>query len=177
MKPVLIRLSPFIIFILLAVFLWRGLSLDPRHLPTAHLNKALPAFSLPHLDRPTLHLTNQDLKGQVALINVFASWCSACAEEHVMLLSLARQGIVIYGLNYKDDLQDARQYLERYGNPYRQVACDFDGRVAIDLGVYGAPETFVIDKSLRVRYRHVGKITEADWQETIAPLMNALEKE
>lgn len=174
MKPIVIRLIPFSLFILLAFFLWRGLSLDPRHLPTVYLNKPLPVFSLQNLEGKPDSLTNKSLKGHVSLLNVFASWCEACAEEHMLLLALSKQGVPIYGINYKDDVQDALGYLKRFGNPYRTVGVDIYGKTAIDLGVYGAPETFVIDRNGQVRYRHVGIVTAAIWQDKIAPMISRL---
>ena len=170
------RLIPFILFILLAAFLWRGLSLDPQKLPSTRLDKLLPKFRLQSLSDPKTLLTETRLKGNVALLNVWASWCEACIEEQVLLMSLAEEGIVIYGLNYKDKASHARQWLAEWGNPYKMVGLDVEGKVGIDLGVYGAPETFLIDRDGVVRYRHVGVLTAHDWKRDFLPRMQALEK-
>lgn len=170
------RLLPFVIFVVLAGFLWRGLSLDPQHLPSVKLGKALPEFALPSLNDREERLTPSVMHGKTVLLNVWASWCSACTQEQVFLMALARQGVEIYGLNYKDDGDHARQWLQEWGNPYRMTGADLQGRVAIDLGVYGAPETFLIDRTGVIRHRHAGILTAEVWQREFVPLMNALEK-
>lgn len=170
------RIMPIMVFILLSFFLWRGLSLDPHHLPSVQIGKALPPFKVKQLLNPDATLSPKDLARQVALLNVWASWCNACTEEQAFMMQLARDGVPIYGLNYKDDTKDAQDWLEQWGNPYRLIGQDKQGRVAIDLGVYGAPETFVIDKKGIIRYRHVGVINQQVWVNTIAPLMKQLEQ-
>lgn len=177
MRPWLLKLSPVLIFMLLALFLWRGLFLEPRKLPSSRLGQTMPEFSLPQLFEPEKNFDSGALKGRVALLNVWASWCAACTEEQVMLMEIARQGVPIYGLNYKDNPDEARDWLAHWGNPYQTIGQDLKGRVAIDFGVYGAPETFVVDKSGRIRYRQVGIMTESVWTEVVKPLLDQLEKE
>ncbi len=170
------RIIPIILFLLLSIFLWRGLSLDPHNLPSVQLGKSLPVFTLPQLQKPDSSFSSTQLRNQVVLLNVWASWCEACVEEQVFMLQLAREGVPIYGLNYKDKSVDALQWLEQWGNPYKLIAQDIEGRVAIDLGVYGAPETFVIDKKGIIRYRHVGIMNQEAWLKEILPLMKKLEQ-
>lgn len=176
MKRVGWRVIPMAIFFLLSFFLWRGLSLDPHHLPSVQLGKSLPNFALPQLQNPQSTFSTKNLRNQVVLLNVWASWCDACVEEQVFMLQLARAGVPIYGLNYKDKPEQARQWLAQWGNPYQLIGQDIDGKVAIDLGVYGAPETFVIDKKGVIRYRHVGIMNQETWLNDILPLMKTLEK-
>ena len=170
------RLIPIIFFVLLSTFLWRGLSLDPHNLPSTQLGKPLPVFTLPKLQNPAVSFSSSQIRDHVVLLNVWASWCAACAEEQVFLLQLAREGVSIYGLNYKDRAEDALQWLAQWGNPYQVILQDPDGKVAIDLGVYGAPETFVIDKKGIIRYRHVGIMNQELWQKELLPLMKQLEQ-
>lgn len=169
------RLIPFIGFVGLVAFFWRGLSLDPQTLPSVQIGRALPDFSLPQLQEPQSLVQSKQLRGKVALLNVWASWCSACIEEQVFLLQLAEQGVTLYGLNYKDKAYDAIRWLDKWGNPYKKILQDKQGKVAIDLGVYGAPETFVIDKTGIIRYRHVGVLNQQEWLEHIEPLMKRLD--
>lgn len=177
MKNKVWKVVPLAIFMMLSFFLWRGLSLDPHHVPSAQLGKLLPEFTLPLLQNPELVFKSAQLRHKVVLLNVWASWCQACVEEQVFLLQLARKGVPIYGLNYKDDPQDARLWLAQWGNPYQQIAKDVEGKAAIDLGVYGAPETFVIDKQGMIRYRHVGVLDEKVWSQVVQPLMKQLEQQ
>lgn len=170
------RVVPIALFLLLCVFLWRGLSLDPHNLPSVQLGKEVPVFTLPDLLNPKSSFSSSQLRNQVVLLNVWASWCEACVEEQVFMLQLAREGVPIYGLNYKDKTPDAKQWLVQWGNPYKLIIQDIEGRVAIDLGVYGAPETFVIDKQGIIRYRHVGIMSQAIWLKEIQPLMKKLEQ-
>ncbi|HRD69629.1 MAG TPA: DsbE family thiol:disulfide interchange protein [Legionella sp.] len=170
------RLIPVGLFFLLGIFLWRGLSLDPHNVPSVQIGRPVPDFTLPELQNPDSFINSGILKEQVALLNVWASWCEACVEEQVFMLQLARDGVPIYGLNYKDKTNDALQWLTQWGNPYKLIVQDSDGTAAIDLGVYGAPETFVIDKKGIIRYRHVGVMTQQIWTDKIAPLMNQLER-
>lgn len=170
------RLLPILFFLFLSVFLWRGLFLDPHQLPSVQLGKALPELSLPKLDSPTDSFNLASLKGRVTLLNVWASWCEACVEEQVFLMQLARQGVVIYGMNYKDKRRQARNWLKQWGNPYQLIVQDKTGTAAIDLGVYGTPETFVIDKKGIIRYRHAGVVRQDLWDNEIAPLMKKLEQ-
>lgn len=174
MKMSFWRLGPFIIFIVLALFLWRGLSLEPQTLPSVQVGKSLPDFQLPMLGKEQV-FTSLLLKGQIALLNVWASWCSACKEEQVFLMQLSQENIPIYGLNYKDTTEEAKRWLGEWGNPYRAIAEDKEGKVAIDLGVYGTPESFLIDKKGVIRYRHVGVLTQTVWQNEFLPLILRLQ--
>ncbi len=163
---------PLIIFVVLAVFLWRGLSLDPNHLPSALIDKPVPAFSLPDLHDPERLVTELEFAGEPYLINVWATWCPSCRVEHPFLNKLAEQGIKIVGLNYKDEDQPAREWLKNFEDPYHTTIVDKDGRLGLDLGVYGAPETFVVDATGIIRYKHVGVVDERVWRSTIAPIFN-----
>jgi len=157
--------APLALFIGLGFFLWKGLYLDPRELPSALLNKPLPEFELTSVTDPSRKLTVADFKGDIALVNVWATWCPTCKEEHAFLNQLASQGVTIYGINYKDDLTKANDWLRRYLDPYKEVVFDPQGRLGLDLGVYGAPETYVIDQKGVIRYRHVGAVDASVWQD------------
>lgn len=165
---------PFCCFIGLVYFFGKGLSLDPKLLPSVQTGKPLPDFVLPELNTEKM-MTPADLHGKVSLLNVWASWCNTCVEEQVFLLHLAREGIPLYGLNYKDDPANAIAFIQQYGNPWKITGIDRVGRTAMDLGVYGAPETFLIDKHGIIRYRHAGLLTPAIWEQTILPLKRQLE--
>ena len=168
-------LLPLVIFAVLVGFLAMGLKLDPREVPSPLIDKPAPAFSLPRLDTPEQQLSLQDLKGKVWLLNVWASWCVACRVEHPLLVDLAGSGAVpIYGLNYKDKRDDALAWLGRHGNPYVVSLSDAQGLVGIDFGVYGVPETFVIDREGIVRMKHIGPLTAEIWQRDVLPLVKKL---
>jgi cytochrome c biogenesis protein CcmG/thiol:disulfide interchange protein DsbE len=168
-------LAPLAIFALLIAFFYRGLSLDPKLVPSPLVGKPMPAFSLTRLDDPAVTISDADLKGKVTLLNVWATWCVSCRQEHETLVELAKTGQVdIYGLNYKDNRQDAKRWLARFGNPYVENAFDGDGRVAIDWGVYGAPETFVIDRNGIIRHKHIGPLTVDIINREILPLVAKL---
>jgi cytochrome c biogenesis protein CcmG/thiol:disulfide interchange protein DsbE len=177
MRKLVWRIIPIVIFLLLSIFLWRGLSLDPHYLPSVKIGTPLPEMALPQLASPQKTFYFTALRGKVSLLNVWASWCEACVEEQVFMMQLARNGVPIYGLNYKDRRDDALTWLNQWGNPYQLIGQDKEGLAAIDLGVYGAPETFVIDKKGIIRYRQVGVMNQALWTNTIAPLMKQLEQE
>lgn len=145
-------------------------------MPSVQLGKSLPAFQLPAVEEGKL-FTPDVMKGRVVLLNVWASWCEACVEEQVFLMRLARQSVPIYGLNYKDNTQNAQRWLNEWGNPYQAVGEDKEGRVAIDLGVYGAPETFLIDKKGVIRYRHIGILNEEAWKSDFLPRIKQLQGE
>ncbi|CAA9890628.1 periplasmic thioredoxin of cytochrome c-type biogenesis [Candidatus Methylobacter favarea] len=169
---------PLILFIVLAVFLALGLNLKPGDIPSPFINKPAPAFSSPKLDAPDEKLSQTDLTGKVWLFNVWASWCVSCRSEHPVLNQLAQEkAAVIVGLNYKDDPDDARKWLDTLGNPYTVSIMDQDGRIGIDWGVYGVPETFVIDKKGVIRYKHTGPVTDEDIQKTFLPLIAKLQIE
>lgn len=171
----IIWLLPLLVFLVIAIFLGIGLTRDPRYVPSPLINKPAPEFDLPAVQGRTLGLSDKDLYGEVSLLNVFASWCAACREEHPFLMALNREGYIpIHGLNYKDEPKDAAAWLDQFGDPYTRTGADVAGSVGIDWGVYGVPETFVIDKNGRIAYKHVGPIYKKDWQGTIKPLIEKL---
>lgn len=161
---------PFAIFIVLAAFFWRGLSLDPNEMPSALIDKTFPEFSLPSLPEENPSLTREDLLGQVSLVNVWATWCAACKYEHPVLNTLAEQGVPIVGINYKDNTPAALQWLEELGNPYVFNIVDAKGVLGINLGVFGAPETYVVDKQGVIRYKHVGIVDMPVWNTVLKPI-------
>ena len=168
-------LIPLALFVGLAWFLYAGLSLNPREVPSPLIGKPAPAFALPRLDDPTQTVKREDLLGKVWVMNVWASWCAPCREEHPLVVAFARERKVpVIGLNYKDRPGDARTWLERMGNPYAATLIDFDGKVGIDFGVYGVPETFVIDAQGVVRFKHVGVLTRQVISQKIEPLLKEL---
>lgn len=166
------RLKLFIplgLFVVLSLFLLRGLSLDPQELPSALINRPLPAFSLPSLGEART-LKTSDVTGEPALFNVWATWCIACRVEHPYLQQLAQEGVAIYGINYKDDSAAAQKWLRDLGDPYLANIVDREGTLGLDLGVYGAPETYFVDAAGVVRYRHVGVIDERLWKGRLEPI-------
>ena len=166
---------PLLIFAVLMGFLFVGLSLKPREIPSPLINKPAPAFSLPALDAPDQKVSAQDLRGKVWILNVWASWCVACRIEHPLLVEFSKSGTVpIYGLNYKDKRDDAIRWLTNFGNPYARSLSDIDGLVGIDFGVYGVPETFVIDKQGVIRMKHIGPVTPEVLRDDIIPLLRKL---
>ncbi len=171
-------LIPLVLFLVMVGFLYVGLNLNPREVPSPLIGKPAPAFSLPSLDDPSRTVSPADFKGQVWLMNVWATWCVSCRAEHETLVRLAKQNVVpIVGLNYKDDNEAAKKWLATLGNPYQVTAVDADGRIAIDWGVYGAPETYVIDKQGRIRHKHIGPVTPAALTQQILPLVEKLRQE
>jgi cytochrome c biogenesis protein CcmG/thiol:disulfide interchange protein DsbE len=169
-------LLPLAVFLVMAGFLAVGLNRDPREVPSPLIDKPAPAFNLPRLDAPEQMISTQDLRGQVWLLNVWASWCVACRQEHPLLVDLARAGTVkVYGLNYKDKREDAIGMLRKTGDPYVKSVSDTEGLVGIDYGVYGVPETFVIDKQGVIRYKQIGPITPEALRDTLLPLIQKLE--
>ncbi len=169
-------LLPLVIFLIVVGFLGVGLNLDPREVPSPLVGKPAPAFNLPRLDNPEKKISNKDMLGQVWLFNVWASWCGACRDEHPVLVALSKSGVVpVYGMDYKDTKADAQQWLEQGGNPYVVSAMDADGRVGIDYGVYGVPETYVIDKAGVIAYKQIGPITEEALRDKILPLVKRLQ--
>ena len=166
-------LLPLALFLGMAVFLYRGLFLNPQELPSALIDKPLPSFSLPDLKDEQRLISEKDLKGP-ALVNVWATWCPTCKAEHQMLNQLAKAGVVIHGVNYKDDSVAARQWLKDYLDPYQVNVADPQGSLGINLGVYGAPETFLIDAQGIIRHKYVGAIDERVWREELAPRYQAL---
>lgn len=169
---------PLAVAAVLGVVLAWGLTRDPGNLPSTLIGKPVPDFALPPVKGRTLGLSSTDLKGEVSLVNVFASWCVACREEHPLFMKLAAQGTVpLHGLNYKDQPDDAAKWLDSLGDPYTRTGADINGRVAIDWGVYGVPETFVIGADGRVAYKHIGPVTEDALAGTILPLVEELRRQ
>jgi cytochrome c biogenesis protein CcmG/thiol:disulfide interchange protein DsbE len=169
------HLIPLLVFVVIVGFLWAGLSLNPREVPSPLIGKPAPEFSLPQLRNPGAVINAADLRGQVWLLNVFASWCTPCLEEHPYLVDLAKSGVVpVYGLNYKDRHEAALRWLNKHGDPYVGIVVDAEGRTGIDYGVYGVPETFVIDKLGVIRFKHIGPLTPEVLDEDIVPLVKRL---
>lgn len=169
---------PLAVFVGIAVFFAIGLTRDPREVPSVLIGKPVPQFALPPVQGRSLGLATKDLTGEVSLVNVFASWCVACREEHPLLMQISREGIVpLNGLNYKDQPADAAAWLDARGDPYRRTGADLDGRVAIDWGVYGVPETFVVDANGTIRYKRIGPLTPEVWSSTMLPLIRSLQKQ
>ncbi|MNF37919.1 Thiol:disulfide interchange protein DsbE [compost metagenome] len=169
----LILLLPLAGFLVLAGFLYKGLFLDSRDIGSTMIGKPLPEFALASLEEPARTLGTTDFEGP-ALVNVWATWCPTCRAEHEMLNRLAGQGVAVYGINYKDSGDAARRWLIELGNPYRFNVEDPQGSLGINLGVYGAPETFLIDKSGIIRHKYVGAIDESVWRQQLAPLYREL---
>lgn len=166
---------PLLVFAAIAVFFAVGLGLDPRLVPSPLIGKPVPRFALPPVLGRTPGLSNQDLQGEVSIVNVFASWCRPCREEHPVFLQLRAEGLApIHGLNYKDQPEAASRWLNTLGDPYSRTGADIDGAVGIDWGVYGVPETFVIDRQGRIVYKHVGALTPKVVSEKIRPLIRDL---
>lgn len=170
-----LRWIPVGIFLLIGILLAVGLTMDPRLVPSPLVGRPAPEFSLPHVKHPERTLSRSDLLGQVSLFNVWASWCQACLDEHPVLLSLQRSGEVpIYGLNYKDTKEAARRWLDDLGDPYVATGFDNAGRVGIEWGVYGVPETYVVDAQGVIRHKHIGALTWETVAREILPLVREL---
>ncbi len=169
-------LLPLAVFGVMVWFLGQGLYLNPREVPSPLVNKPAPVFNVADLHRPELQFASEQMKGKVWILNVWASWCRACRDEHPLFVELGRQGIVpIVGLNYKDQRGDALEWLRALGNPYVASAYDVDGRVGMDYGVYGVPETYVIDKQGVIRYKHTGPVTAQSLQTKVLALVKELQ--
>ena len=171
-------LLPLALFLVLVGFLAIGLNLDPPEVPSPLVGKPAPAFTLSHLAEADKQFSSAEMKGKVWLLNVWASWCVSCREEHPVLVDYVRQGgtMPIVGLNYKDQRADGLRWLQQFGNPYLLSAFDADGRVGIDYGVYGVPESYVIDKAGVIRYKQIGPITPEVLAKKILPLVKELEQ-
>ncbi len=166
---------PLVVFGLMVALLGYGLSLDPKKVPSPLIDKAAPQFSLVMLDAPQKQLSTADMMGQVWVLNVWASWCVSCREEHEIITRLANQNLVtVIGLNYKDDPSDAERWLNQFGNPYATSVIDRDGRVGIDWGVYGVPETFVIGADGAIKYKHIGPVTNESLEAEVLPVIREL---
>ena len=174
----LFYILPLAVFALLVVYFAIGLTMDPKVLPSALIDKPVPEFVLPPIagGRGT-GFSDDDLKGGLSVVNVFASWCIPCRAEHPQVTRLAAMGVAtVYGLNYKDEAADARQWLRDLGDPYAEIGADRDGRVGIDWGVYGVPETFIVDAEGRIRHKHVGPMTPDALSGEILPIIKALRR-
>jgi len=168
-------LLPLLLFLGLALMLAAGLGRDPKEVPSPLIGKPAPAFTLTRLDDAQQSIKRDDLLGKVWMLNVWASWCVACREEHPLLVEFSRRKTVpVYGLNYKDARTDGLRWLAKFGNPYDASLFDNDGKVGIDFGVYGVPETFIIDKQGVIRFKHIGPVTETVLRERIEPLLKQL---
>jgi cytochrome c biogenesis protein CcmG, thiol:disulfide interchange protein DsbE len=168
-------LLPLALFVALAVLLAAGLGRDPKEVPSPLIGKPAPAFKLARLDNPQVQVTRDELLGQVWMLNVWASWCVACREEHPLLVEFSRRkSVALFGLNYKDEPRDGQRWLAQFGNPYDASLVDRDGKVGIDYGVYGVPETFIVDKQGVVRFKHIGPVTPQVLRERIEPLLKQL---
>ncbi|MBP2311404.1 DsbE family thiol:disulfide interchange protein [Azospirillum soli] len=171
----LIFLLPLLLFVGVGVAFFLGFERDPRNIPSALIDKPVPAFDLPPLPGRKEGLSNATLKGDVTLVNVFASWCIPCKVEHPVITRLAReQGVTVRAINHKDKAEDALAWLQRNGDPYASIGADLDGRASIDWGVYGVPETFLVDRQGRIRFKHVGPLTPQVVEEQILPLVKQL---
>jgi cytochrome c biogenesis protein CcmG/thiol:disulfide interchange protein DsbE len=177
-RRVFVALVPLALFIALVALLVFGLGNDPRKVPSPLIGKPAPAFELPELTDPGRTVSDADLKGKISLVNVWASWCTSCRAEHQALMALSEiPDFQIVGLNWKDEAANANQVLRLTGNPYDMSGYDPDNTVGIDWGVYGAPETFVVDKQGIIRYKHIGPIDRRVWEETLQPLVSQLQTE
>lgn len=173
---------PVLVFVGLVAFFAFGLTQDPSRIPSMLIDKPLPTFDLPGLDATspgfgTAAFGSKVARGEPKLLNVFASWCAACPQEHPTLTRIATEGVPVFGLNWKDKPDDARKWLAQLGNPYRRIGSDQTARTGIDLGVTGVPETFVVDGRGRVRYKQVGPISPDDWDKTLKPMLARLRSE
>jgi cytochrome c biogenesis protein CcmG/thiol:disulfide interchange protein DsbE len=178
MSKSLKALVPLVLFLGLVALLFYGLGTDPRKVPSPLVGKPAPAFSLPALLDPGRTVSNADMEGKVTLLNVWFSSCVSCRAEHRELMGIAREGgVQIVGLNWKDDKEAAIQMLRQFGNPYSLIAVDEAGRVGIDWGVYGAPETFVVDPEGIIRYKQIGPIDQEVWEQTLRPLVEQIKGE
>ncbi|HEV2302819.1 MAG TPA: DsbE family thiol:disulfide interchange protein [Stellaceae bacterium] len=170
-----VLLAPLVLFVGLFVAFGFGLRLNPSLVPSPLIGKPAPTFKLPPVQGRSRGLSSADLRGRVSLVNVFASWCVSCREEHPLLMRLKAEGIVpIYGIDYKDKPDDAARWLQAMGDPYARAGADLDGRVAIDWGVYGVPETFVVDRRGRIAFKQIGPIAPEVLDRTILPLIARL---
>jgi len=168
-------LLPIAVFAGIGVLLYAGLFRDPTLVPSPLVGKPVPEFALGPVQGRELGLSSQDLRAEVSLVNVFASWCVACRDEHPLFLALQREDVLpIHGINYKDAPEDAAAWLDALGDPYTRIGADLDGRVGIDWGVYGVPETFVVDRNGHIAYKHIGPVTPRVLDEIILPLVRAL---
>ncbi len=176
----LFYLLPVAIFAVLAIFFLKGLAMDPREIPSVLINRPVPDMALSPLPGrgENTGLSTQDLKGQVSVVNIFGSWCIACVQEHPFLMRYRQQGVVpIHGIDWRDNPDDGAKWLQKHGDPYDRVGVDpAPGRTAVDFGVTGAPESFIVDKTGTIRYKHIGPITPDVWEKTMLPIIRELQK-
>ncbi len=178
MKIQPIKFLPVIILLGIGIAFAFGLRNDPSKLASTMINKPWPDFTLERVIADQPAFSREDLHGKISLVNVFGSWCAACVQEHPMLMRLAnREGVIIYGIDWRDTAEAGSAWLEKYGNPYRKVGLDANSRLAIDLGVTGAPETFLVDKNAQIRFKVVGPIDEKIWTEQLKPMIQLLQNE
>jgi cytochrome c biogenesis protein CcmG, thiol:disulfide interchange protein DsbE len=176
--PAWLALAPVAVLAVVAGFFAFGLTRDPHALPSTMIDRRMPDFTLAPLNTTELPLAHSDLFGKISLVNVFGSWCSSCVIEHPELMEIGQSGVVnLYGVDWRDPPGAGAKWLLRYGNPYSKTGLDADSRLAIDLGVTGAPETFVVDRGGRIRYKQVGPITPEVWSDTLLPIIRKLEAE
>lgn len=169
---------PLILFILIAAILWWGLTKDPHKIASPLINKTLPSFSADSLMPGTAKITQADFIHHISLLNVFGTWCLVCREENLVLMDIAHtHRLQLMGLDYRDKRSETLAWLDQYGNPYQKIIVDPQGSVAIELGVYGTPETFLIDKKGMIRYKHIGVLTEEIWLKELLPLVQQVEQE
>lgn len=177
-KKIWIYLLPLGLFFSLIIVFYIGLGLNPQLLPSALIGQPTPVFTLPKLSNPDEVIKETDLHGKISLLNIWATWCPSCKQEHPVLMKIAKTNAVpIYGLFYKDDPKKGNVWLKDYGNPYQENAVDLDGKVGIEWGTYGTPETFIIDQKGIIQYKHVGPISWNDWQSTLLPMIKSLESD
>jgi cytochrome c biogenesis protein CcmG/thiol:disulfide interchange protein DsbE len=168
---------PLFIFIAIAIFLWKGLHLNSQKLPSVLIGRTFPSFKSSTVEDPRHFVTEKMLSGKVSIVNIFATWCRSCQNEHTVWMKLVnRHQLHIIGLNYNDDLKAAQQWLHHYGNPYQFTIFDPKGKLGMDLGVYGTPETFILDKKGIIRFRHAGPIDEHLWQTQLLPIIEDLKE-
>lgn len=176
----LLYLLPVAVFAIIALFFLRGLTLNPREIPSVLINRPVPEMNLPPLPGrgEDTGLATADLKGRVSLVNIYGSWCIACVQEHPYLMKIKQAGVVpIHGIDWRDDPVEGAKWLKKHGDPYERVGVDpAPGRTAVDFGVTGAPETFVVDKAGIIRYKHIGPVTPDVWQDTLLPIIKELNK-
>lgn len=176
--PAWFALAPVVVLMVIGGFFAFGLTRDPKALPSTMIDRPMPDFALTRLTPEREALNNRDLLGQVSLVNIFGSWCGSCVLEHPQLTEIAQSGVVpVFGVDWRDPPGAGAAWLARYGDPYAKTGVDSDSRLAIDLGVTGAPETFVVDRTGRIRYKQVGPITPEVWNDTLLPLIRKLEAE
>jgi len=178
MKKILFSVAPLIVFLVLVGFLWQGLGDDPHRIPSILIDKPVPHFNLPPLKQGESRFTDADLQGHISIVNVWASWCLACRKDHYMLMNLAREyKLAVYGIDYKDERNPALIFLSNMGDPYRKIGFDKYGNTAINWGVYGAPELFIVDPHGIIRFKQIGAINPSTWKRELLPIIEKIQSE